>query len=217
MRQGAKDNQPPENIKLGGRHYIGKGAFIAAARGTRGAFFHSLLECLLKTQATGPVWDERIELEDALKRMEEYLRAAHKAGGKAIFIGNGGSAAIASHMAVDYSKNKGVRSIALNDAAMLTMIANDHGYEQVFAKQIEWHGRRSDVAVIISSSGRSLNIIAAVEMARKRNLRAVITLSGMNPHNQLRTKGDLNFYVPCTDYGLVELSHMTILHSVASV
>jgi D-sedoheptulose 7-phosphate isomerase len=216
VRQGAADNAPPENIVIGGRHYIGKGAFVVVAKATRLAYFESLLDCLKRTEATGPVWDERLELEDALKRMEDYLRAAHKAGGKAIFVGNGGSAAIASHMAVDYSKNKGVRSVALNDASMLTMLANDHGYDQVFAKQIEWHARKPDVLVIISSSGRSLNILAAVEMARKRNVRAVITLSGMNPHNKLRTKGDLNLYVPCTDYGLVELSHITHLHSVAS-
>jgi D-sedoheptulose 7-phosphate isomerase len=155
-----------------------------------------------------------LELDVGLDRLAEILHAAHKAGGKAIFIGNGGSAAIASHMAVDYSKNKGVRSVALNDAAMLTMLANDYGYEQVFAKQIAYYGRRSDVAVIISSSGRSLNIIAAADAARDRNLRGVVTLSGMNPHNALRTKGDLNFYVPCTSYGLVELTHLALLHSL---
>lgn len=211
------DDRPPPNLKHGDRHYVGKGAFIAVGKASRGAYFGSLLECLEKTQATGPVWDERIRLEAALSSLADMLREANKKGGKAIFIGNGGSAAIASHMAVDYSKNKGVRAVALNDAAMLTMLANDYGYEQVFAKQIEYHGRKQDVAVIVSTSGRSLNIIAAAEAARERELRAVVTLSGMNPHNRLRTKGDLNFYVPCTDYGLVEIAHLALLHSVASV
>jgi D-sedoheptulose 7-phosphate isomerase len=217
VREGAKGNLPPANVKLGERHYIGKGAFVDACKVSRGAYFHSLLDCIQNTQATGPVWDESIPLEAALERLADILRAAHKAGGKAIFIGNGGSAAIASHMAVDYSKNKGVRAVALNDAAMLTMLANDYGYEQVFAKQLEYHGRKADVAVIVSSSGRSLNIIAAADAARECELRNVATFSGMNPHNKLRVKGDLNFYVPCTDYGLVELAHLALLHSVASV
>lgn len=217
MRQGARGNLPPENIVLGERFYIGKGAFVAVSTMPRSTWLQTLGECLEKTRVTGPVGDERISLDEGLEQASALLRAAHKGGGKAIFVGNGGSAAIASHMAVDYSKNKSVRSLALNDAAMLTMLANDYGYEQVFSKQIELHGRKPDVLVIVSSSGRSPNIIGAAQMARQRELRAVVTLSGMNPNNRLRAMGNLNFYVPCTDYGLVEISHLALLHSVASV
>src|SRR5207247_2784035 len=67
-------------------------------------------------------------------------RAAHSAGRKLMFIGNGGSAAIASHMAQDYSKTGGMRALALNDASFLTCVGNDLGYEQVFDKEIEVHG-----------------------------------------------------------------------------
>ncbi len=217
MRQGAKDNAPPENIKHGERYYLGKGAFVAVGKATRKAYFHSLIRCLERTEITGNIEDERFLLEEGLARFAELLRDAHKRGGKAIFIGNGGSAAIASHMAVDYSKNKGIRAWAPMDAAMLTCLANDYGYDQVYAKQIEYHGRKHDVAAIISSSGRSLNIIAAAEAARTRRLTAIVTFSGMNPNNTLRRRGNLNFYVPSTDYGLVEISHLALLHSVASV
>lgn len=209
------DNKPPPNLKLGERHYQGKGVFVDVP-GDRALWFSALLECVQKTKVTGPVGDERISLEDGLKSFEELLRSAHKAGGRAIFIGNGGSAAIASHMAVDYSKNKGVRAIALNDAAMLTMVANDYGYESVFSKQLEWYAKRGDVVVIISSSGKSLNILDAAGEALERGCRGLVTFSGMNPNNALRTKGNLNFYTPCVDYGLVELTHMALLHSVAS-
>lgn len=216
MREGAEGAKPPPNVRSGGRHYVGKGAFIAVPRYARRPYFRMLLDCLENTQVSGPVWDEAVELEDAFKRFEEYLKAAHASGGKAIFIGNGGSASIASHMAVDYSKNKGVRAVAFNDASMLTMIGNDLGYDRVFAKQLEWYATKKDVAIIVSSSGKSPNILAAAETARERKLRYVVTLSGMNPNNRLRAMGDLNFWVPCTDYGLVELSHLALLHSVAS-
>ena len=65
------------------------------------------------------------------------MPAEQRGGNKLIFVGNGGSAAIASHMATDYSKNGDVRSIALNDSSMLTCLGNDLGYDGVFAKQIE--------------------------------------------------------------------------------
>jgi phosphoheptose isomerase len=89
-------------------------------------------------------------------------RATPAAGKKLVFVGNGGSAAIASHMATDYSKNGGVRSLALNGASMLTCLGNDLGYDRVFAKQIELHARSGDLVIAISSSGRSANVLNAV-------------------------------------------------------
>jgi D-sedoheptulose 7-phosphate isomerase len=216
MRRGAKDNTPPNNVRQGEYFFQGKGALISVSTRPRSAWLSSLSRCLKRTECTGNLEDEVIDFDEGLQRVDEMVRDAHKKGGKIIFVGNGGSAAIASHMAVDWNKNKSVRSVALNDAAMLTMLANDYGYEQVFAKQIEYHARKSDVLVIVSSSGRSLNIMAAVGAAREKQLRGIITLSGMNPNNKLRRSGNINFYVPCADYGLVEISHLAILHSVAS-
>ena len=87
-----------------------------------------------------------------------------------MFVGNGGSAGIASHLAIDFSKNGGMRAMAFNDPSALTCLGNDLGYENVFAKQIEFHGRAGDLLIAISSSGRSPNILNAVKAARAAQL-----------------------------------------------
>jgi D-sedoheptulose 7-phosphate isomerase len=143
----------------------------------------------------------------------ELAYQAHAAGNKLIFVGNGGSAAIASHMATDYSKNGNVRSLALNDGSMLTCLGNDLGYAQVFAKQIELHARAGDLVIAISSSGRSENILNAVKAARTAGC-TVVTLSGFTPDNPLRGLGDVNFYLASDRYGFVEIGHLTICHAV---
>jgi D-sedoheptulose 7-phosphate isomerase len=161
------------------------------------------------TTATG----ERLEIARALDWTMSRALAAHAAGNKLIFFGNGGSAAIASHMAADYSKNGNLRAIDFNDAAMLTCVGYDLGYDRVFAKQIELHGRRGDLVVAISSSGRSPNILSAVACARQAGC-LVVTLSGFTPDNPLRRLGDLNLYVDSDRYGLVEVSHLTLCHAL---
>lgn len=134
-------------------------------------------------------------------------------GGKVFFVGNGGSAAIASHMAVDYTKNGGVAGISLNDPAMLTCVANDYGYEEVFSRQLQWRAEAGDTVVLISSSGKSANIINAALAAHDRDCQ-VITLTGFTHDNPLRKMGAINFYVPSHDYGVVEITHLAILHSM---
>src|SRR5262249_25920139 len=128
-------------------------------------------------------------------------------------IGNGGSAAIASHMAADYSKNGHIRALALNDSSMLTCLGNDLGYDRVFAQQIELHARHGDLLMAISSSGRSPTIISAVDAAATAGC-GVIRFSGFDPDNPLRTKGDINFYIASDRYGFVEIAHLTICHAI---
>ena len=156
---------------------------------------------------------QRVEFADAATALMARARATHAAGNKLIFVGNGGSAAIASHMATDYSKNGGVRSLALNDASMLTCLGNDLGYDRVFAKQIELHARKGDLVIAISSSGRSANILNAVDAAAAAGC-AIATMSGFTPDNPLRRKGEWNFYVASDRYGFVEIGHLTICHAV---
>ena len=181
------------------------------------AFFNGIHRCCLETQVQGGGYPlENIKLMDGLKLARSMFKAAHEAGNKIVFIGNGGSAAIASHFAVDYTKNGGMRAMALNDAATLTCFANDYGYEQVFAKQLEAHGRPGDVIVIVSTSGTSRNILAAAAAAKNARCE-VVTFSGMRPDNALRHFGSLNFYVPSGDYGLVECAHTNLLHSMVSI
>lgn len=149
--------------------------------------------------------------DDAVNEFAERCRIANKAGGKIMFVGNGGSATIASHMGIDFSKNGKLRAVAFNDAAYLTCLGNDLGYENVFAFQVNDHADARDILVSISSSGRSKNILNAAEAARRKGA-SVITLSGFDRDNPLRSAGDLNFHVPSKEYGYVELLHCSICH-----
>ena len=148
--------------------------------------------------------------------MRKAAHETHDAGNKIMFVGNGGSAGIASHLAIDYSKNGGMRSLAFNDASALTCLGNDLGYENVFAKQLDFHARAGDLLIAISSSGRSPNVLAAVKMARTRDCR-VVTYSGFTEDNDLRRTGDVNFFVRSREYGFVEVSHLALCHAVLDI
>ena len=155
-------------------------------------------------------------VEDAVRQSGKQMRAAHDAGNRLFFIGNGGSAGISSHMATDYSKNGGMRASALTDGSTITCLGNDYGYEHVFEKQLEWHARAGDILIAISSSGRSKNILNAVKAARERGC-VVYTFSGFTSDNPLRSMGDLNFYLANKEYGFVEVGHLALLHTVLDI
>lgn len=154
-----------------------------------------------------------LDLGAGLARALDLVREVSRAGTKLIFIGNGGSAAIASHQAIDYTKNGGVPAIAFNDASLLTCIANDFGYERVFAEPLARFAKPGDLLVAISSSGKSKNILNGVEAGRAAGC-VVWGLSGFEPGNPLRKLGDLNFYVPSMSYGVVEITHLALIHGV---
>jgi D-sedoheptulose 7-phosphate isomerase len=163
-------------------------------------------------EATGPD-GEPLVAGDVIAWAVDTARRAHATGNTVIFVGNGGSAGIASHMAVDFMRNGGIRALAFNDGVALTCLGNDLGYENVFAKQIEMYGRAGDLLVAISSSGRSPNILKAVAAAR-RHRATVLTLSGFDADNPLRRLGDVNLYVPSQAYGFVEISHLALIHAI---
>lgn len=165
-----------------------------------------------RTLANGPAGDP-LNLDDAVAAFLAMAEKTKQERSRIFFIGNGGSAGICSHMATDWMKNGGFHALALNDAAVLTCLSNDLGYERVFAKQVEMHGREGDLLIAISSSGNSANILAAAEAARQAGMR-LVTLSGFKPDNRLRPLGDVNFYVPDMSYGFVEISHLAICHAV---
>ena len=154
-----------------------------------------------------------LELEEALDQAGKAAQAATKAGGTVFFIGNGGSAGIASHMAIDFTKNGGMRALAFNDGSYLTCLGNDLGFDQVFAKPLEMHARKGDLLIAISSSGRSANILNGVDAARKSGCR-VLTFSGFSADNPLRGRGDFNFYLGSGEYGFVEVGHLALIHTI---
>jgi D-sedoheptulose 7-phosphate isomerase len=172
-----------------------------------------VLTSTVRTAVATDAHGKSVPLDAAIEWAVDTARSATEKGGKIIFAGNGGSAAIASHMATDYSKNGGMRAWAMNDGSMLTCLANDYGYEHVFAKQIEFHGRPGDLLVAISSSGRSPNILAAVRVARRLGC-TVLTMSGFQPDNPLRSTGDMNLYLDSQAYGYVEVGHLALCHAI---
>jgi D-sedoheptulose 7-phosphate isomerase len=143
----------------------------------------------------------------------ETIKKAQAAGKKIIFIGNGGSASIASHMAIDFWKNGRIKAVCFNDPAQLTCLSNDYGYAYVFEKPIEFFAEPEDMVIAISSSGKSENILRGVKAAKAKRCN-VITMSGFSKDNPLRKLGHLNFYVPSDSYGFVEVVHGAICHSV---
>jgi D-sedoheptulose 7-phosphate isomerase len=157
-----------------------------------------------------------LDPSEALAQAVTLVTVAKRHRSRIMFVGNGGSAGIASHMATDWLKNGGYAATCFNDGSALTCIANDLGYERVFALQIERHCRNGDVLIAISSSGKSPNILEAVAAARRSGA-AVITLSGFDAVNPLRKLGDLNFWVPDGHYGFVEISHLAICHAMLDV
>lgn len=155
-------------------------------------------------------------LQAGVERMIRSAAKCSKVGGKLIFIGNGASASISSHMAVDFSKHAGIKAIAFNDPALLTCMSNDYGYEQVFAKPIEMVSEKGDILIAISSSGASANILRAVEAARLKGIK-VVTLTGFSRDNPLRKSGDINFYAPADKYSHVEIVHHSICHYILDI
>ena len=141
----------------------------------------------------------------------EWTLRAHENRGCLFFVGNGASAAMASHTATDVGKNARVRTQVFTDPALMTAVANDVEYAEVFAEPLAWMMNANDVLVGISSSGQSPNVTRAVEKARDREGHSV-TLSAMQHDNPLRRCGDLNFYIPASKYGLAETTHAAILH-----
>lgn len=134
-----------------------------------------------------------------------FLRTA-RAGGKIIFVGNGGSAAMASHLSVDLTKAARIRAINFNEADLLTCFANDYGYENWVVRALEAYADKNDVLVLISSSGKSPNIINGVSQARSMGI-SVVTFSGFKPDNPLRGLGDVDFWCNSEVYNVVEMTH----------
>jgi phosphoheptose isomerase len=146
---------------------------------------------------------------------------AHAAGGKVLVFGNGGSAADAVHFAAElvgrFERDRpGMAALALTtDTCVLTSVSNDYGFDRVFARQIEALGRPGDVAVAISTSGTSRNVIEGAREARGRGLRTV-GLTGRNG-GPLGGMVDIHINVPHDTTCRVQEVHMTLLHAICDI
>lgn len=177
-------------------------------------YFRDFSQLLDKIEVTAN--GSKIEFTNGIDEVLKQIADIRSRSGKLMFVGNGGSAAIASHEALDFWRTCGVPAIAFNDPIQLTCLGNDFGYEQVFSKPIDVFAQPGDLLLAISSSGCSRNILNAVEAARLKHC-VIMTFSGFKPDNPLRSLGDLNFYVPSLSYGHVELAHLAIIHAVADI
>lgn len=143
---------------------------------------------------------------DDLIQIKSLFQNTSKEGGKIIFAGNGGSAAMASHVAVDITKNAGIRAVTFNEYDLITCLANDYGYENWISKAIELYHNPKDIVVLISASGQSLNVLNAATKSKELGL-TVITFSGFNTNNPLHKLGDINLWVDSEVYNIVEMTH----------
>ena len=178
-------------------------------------YYSGLKSLLDKVEASGKN-SEVFQFDEAVYMAINKVLDCNSSSGKLMFVGNGASAAISSHISVDFWKTCGVRAVAFNDSSLLTCISNDCGYRHVFEKPIEMFADSKDILFAISSSGKSENILRAVQMARSKGC-FIITLSGFKIDNSLRSFGDINFYVPYESYGYVEVIHHCICHSMIDI
>ncbi len=154
--------------------------------------------------------------EEAMQKLVNLFLDIKKNRNQLFFIGNGGSAAIASHMTADFMKNGRMRTYSLYDNSVTTCMGNDYGYAFIFSRPLEFLANKGDLVVAISSSGNSQNIVNALQVAQQKQLE-IITLSGFDKNNQIIKMGKYNLYVPVKHYGIVESIHNLVLQQIVDI
>lgn len=154
-------------------------------------------------------------LDKKLIQSSELFKKCRSNNAKIIIIGNGGSAAIASHISVDLSKNAKIRSVNFNEADLITCLANDYGHNSWMSEALNIYCDKNDIVVLISSSGKSLNVVNAAKWCIKNNVK-LITFSGNNIRNPLKAvnKNGLNFWINSKSYNYIESIHLFLLMSI---
>ena len=172
--------------------------------------FKSLLETTEFTDLQGVPLD----YEKGIEKNLTMLKNLRDRAGNLFLIGNGGSAAVVSHILTDFINVAKINARTLHEPSLLSCMSNDYGYENSFSKPIATLARDKDLLIAVSSSGQSKNIHNAVKSIKNAGGRT-ITLSGFNQNNLLRQMGDLNIWVDSKNYGLVEIGHLFYLHYLA--
>ena len=172
---------------------------------------YSFLKRVVITDINGQILD----FNDGLSLIIANLHKIKTAQNKVMIIGNGGSAAIASHLQNDLCKAAQIQAMVFTEAPLLTALSNDISYAAAYRELVNLWADKDDMLFSISSSGKSQNIIDAVNTARDRGCSPIITLSGFLPDNPLRSMGDINLYVSSNEYGYVELAHSILTHFIS--
>ena len=149
--------------------------------------------------------------------VRDVMVSAQKSKNKIMIFGNGGSAAIASHASVDLTKNANIRCTNYNEADLITCFANDYGYERWIEKAVDFYADQNDVLILISSSGKSQNMINACKAARNKKISKIITFTGHDKNNPLSKLGDINFWINSKAYNFVENTHQIWLLAICDL
>lgn len=176
-------------------------------------YLNELINLLHSVQVYDEAGEPCRDYEEAMDRLVELFSDVKKSGNQVFFIGNGGSAAIASHMTADFMKNGGMKTYSLYDNSVTTCMGNDYGYEFIFSRPLEFLAKEGDLLVAISSSGNSQNIVNAVQAAQKKGMK-IVTLSGFLRQNKISGMGMYNIHVPASRYGMVESIHNLVLQQI---
>jgi D-sedoheptulose 7-phosphate isomerase len=186
-----------------------------AAKLSATAHLQDFTRILLSTSATDGRGTEMF-LDAAVEKAIDMYASLRLSQGKVILVGNGGSAAIVSHVHNDLCKTLGLKALVFHETALLTAISNDVNYESAYEWSTQLWAQKGDLLIAISSSGQSRNILRAVRAATDRGCE-VITFSGFKSNNPLRMIGNLNFFVPAKEYGHVEVAHMGLNHLIVDL
>jgi D-sedoheptulose 7-phosphate isomerase len=155
---------------------------------------------------------------EALLRAVQQIHKAVEAQCKLMLFGNGGSAGDAQHMATEFvcrfvRNREALPAMALTtDSSVLTAIGNDFGFEQIFARQIRALGRPGDVAIGISTSGRSANVLEGIKAAREMGLTTIALTGGSG--GELVKLADIVLVVPSTTTAIIQECHIALLHAM---
>lgn len=134
------------------------------------------------------------------------LKEIKKSKKKIILIGNGGSAAMSSHVSVDLTKQCGIRAINFNEADLITCFANDYGHSNWMKEAINKYYDRGDLVILISSSGNSKNHLVAANFCKRKKI-SLVTFTGFFGKNKLSKIGKINFVVNSKNYNIIEMIH----------
>ena len=135
---------------------------------------------------------------------------------KILIFGNGGSAAIASHVSVDLTKNAKIRTVNFNESDLITCFSNDYGFERWIEKAVDFYADKNDTLILISSSGKSKNMINACKAAKRKKIK-VISFTGHTKNNPLSKISDLSLWVNSKAYNFVENTHQIWLLTVCDL
>jgi D-sedoheptulose 7-phosphate isomerase len=148
-----------------------------------------------------------------IESTEKLFKNVKKKDSKVIIIGNGGNSSTCTHVSNDLTNYSKIRSINFNDPNLITCFANDFGYENWVSRALNFYCRKNDLVVLLSAGGNSKNILNAANYCKKKRIN-LITLSGINKNNKLRSYGRYNFYVNSKNYNIVESIQLNILLSL---